>query len=511
MPQIQPRRNFALFLIFLIFQSIFCLSFVFANSDLDEKISEVDQGIMTVANFSDYLIDGVDLDEISVAEINSRKFNGFYNFANIFGKKIKNKVFNLLKNFEFESAAKMDKLSSKLLESYNKDRKTVTRLVGLSARTKEVLSLKDIKELDSYRATLVDPLEIDLFKSLSSKEITPIYQGYLKDQNNALALRWFGRMPEEFRPNGWQESMTKSVSAISKAISSERSAARVIKNWPFDDSGVQSVLDRLSTDETVKNSLGDIYSWQVREQLKANQVSKARHYYEKVLTVRKDPNPENKKLRSDIVGLSTSPESLDFALGRIEEMKSFGEEDMSTKMFLMKQGKGGGLAWLIYIPILLIGVPLIAFLIFKIISSRQKASNISYSEQAAASSPVATPSSKPSVNSRMSATSGGINRLTREEMKQQQAAAAASNKKKEKGYTTTSSRSDEYSTLLAEFGLDDSAGPAEIKKAYRNKIKEYHPDVTELEEDEANQKLNEIKQTYNRLQKFQGSLFGVKK
>src|SRR5262249_11854134 len=44
------------------------------------------------------------------------------------------------------------------------------------------------------------------------------------------------------------------------------------------------------------------------------------------------------------------------------------------------------------------------------------------------------------------------------------------------GYSRLVDAEDEYSRLLAVFGLEDNASEADIKRAFREKVKRYHPD-----------------------------------
>ena len=87
-------------------------------------------------------------------------------------------------------------------------------------------------------------------------------------------------------------------------------------------------------------------------------------------------------------------------------------------------------------------------------------------------------------------------------------------KKRGVGYAEVVEADDEYSKLLAEFGLDDSASESDIKKAFRNLVKELHPDahgssgqVTD-EEGNVDRSFDELKKNYERLIEMRKSFFG---
>ena len=109
--------------------------------------------------------------------------------------------------------------------------------------------------------------------------------------------------------------------------------------------------------------------------------------------------------------------------------------------------------------------------------------------------------SQPSSSNRNSALSGGLGggSVSRE---------APLEKEYTVGYSQQSSGEDEYSTLVAVFGLTDEASESELKNAYRKMLKVYHPDTSDLGPEEAKRKLDELKQVYNRIQEIRGSWFG---
>ena len=69
-------------------------------------------------------------------------------------------------------------------------------------------------------------------------------------------------------------------------------------------------------------------------------------------------------------------------------------------------------------------------------------------------------------------------------------------------------RLDEYSTLLSVFDLDDDATPSEIKKAYRIKMKELHPD-SNIEG--SKEEFEKVQAAYERLMELQKGWFGLGK
>ena len=83
---------------------------------------------------------------------------------------------------------------------------------------------------------------------------------------------------------------------------------------------------------------------------------------------------------------------------------------------------------------------------------------------------------------------------------------------KSSGYNRTVTNKDEYSQLLEFFSLDESATETDIKRSYRDFMKNYHPDTaTETHNSEAQKDiLTQAKQNYNRLLSLRSAAFSRK-
>ena len=79
-------------------------------------------------------------------------------------------------------------------------------------------------------------------------------------------------------------------------------------------------------------------------------------------------------------------------------------------------------------------------------------------------------------------------------------------KKTGPGYLRGPSRVDEYTELLMLFGLEDTASEEDIKKAYRKKMKDLHPDSGDPSP-ETTQAFMELKKAHDRLIQIKRSRF----
>lgn len=76
------------------------------------------------------------------------------------------------------------------------------------------------------------------------------------------------------------------------------------------------------------------------------------------------------------------------------------------------------------------------------------------------------------------------------------------------GYLKQPRKLDEYSRLLELFNLDDSASEEEIKAAYRQVMREHHPDTSKEQTPEEVAKFIELKKAYERILEIKKGRFG---
>jgi len=80
------------------------------------------------------------------------------------------------------------------------------------------------------------------------------------------------------------------------------------------------------------------------------------------------------------------------------------------------------------------------------------------------------------------------------------------------GYEREAQTEDEYSRLLSNFGLDESASEEDIKSAYRDRARALHPDSSELPEgmteEERVKAFDTLKLQYDRILEMRGGSFG---
>ena len=86
--------------------------------------------------------------------------------------------------------------------------------------------------------------------------------------------------------------------------------------------------------------------------------------------------------------------------------------------------------------------------------------------------------------------------------------------KKERKYLKPSSYIDEYSALMEYMGLSEKASMDQIKKRYRQIVKDHHPDRlvnhSDTEKEQARKRFEEFQMVYERIMEFKSVQFGSK-
>ncbi len=524
-------RYISIFVLFLAYFSV--VSPAVAQESLGERVAALSDGSIDLDEFSSWLIEGVQTGRVPVASIDPSAFSSIYGFESIFGRNLDAAAFEFLTNGDRESALQIEALANQVLEPQSRERQNISRFIQLKKNFDNVLEAEDLGKFDSFIASVVNPKEVKLLDSTIGSPIQELITRLQESGRSAYALSWLSRVPNYAQTADWTVGVFNSVQGMAGVLdsTSERSG-----DWPFDDERTFAMVQEARALNTDLNTpLGKIYSQKVRDSLVRNDIKKARLYYERVLGVRDDPHEENTLLRKEIVELADPKIGRDFVLGRIQEMKSNDEIDLSRKILFFRKGYSGGRGkqlTLIFL-VLLLGFYASYLFVKKLLGEflpkpsfemedyeeedcpdedRQEENPISEEVRVELEESGRGDSIKPSVASRLTATSGGFSKGAkferdreeiRESLKAKFTGAA--------GYKEELTAEDEYSKLLAVFDLDDSCVFQDIKDRYRTLLKEYHPDTTEHDPEEAAAKLSEIKASYKRIETIQKSWFGGKK
>ena len=494
---------------------------------LKQQISDTKAGSLTSPELADYLVDVVFISEVAIEDVEARQFLGLAGFDQVLGARIYSRSTELfLETFSItEDLTRLKTLAEKVLPEDGDEARKITRLFKQVERALSIVNESKFTASDKFFESIIIEDERSYISLFLAKAWGNRAKEYTEKGETLNALKSYARGSQGVKPKLYLEAVKPLLQKVKDA------------NLDFNDPELVKFFFLLGkADKTTAKEVTDYFSVLTLKALDAGNIEKAQSFYEKVLTLRPDPSPLNKELRKGIASKARNYETRLFALGRIEEMKSQGELNFGTKFFLFKHGMywSGLKKWgFISICLIFIGA-LTLFVTSKIFDAKalaaeakrkaEKRADKQAAKEAKESAKAAKSSKRAdstSMNFPKGASVAAKAALEQARMREEAKAAFAKpessgskfsffGKKKEAGYNKPASGTDEYGKLLAVFDLTDEATEAEIKKAFRNKLKEYHPDITELEQEEAKHKTDELKLIYDRVREIRSSWFGRK-
>ena len=262
----------------------------------------------------------------------------------------------------------------------------------------------------------------------------------------------------------------------------------------------------LSENASKRETLVELYEKQVRSMIERASTEHLLDNFRMLIELRPDPNPANTALRMFAATHAKTPDLKFFAETRIDEIRKSGELSLAKKLRLIFGGFYG-----VFLPILVVilvaffGIGGAAFVYFYF-QFRRKESELYAQEEEL---------QKETAES-LNRYSAGQQRAAEEaKLRKPKFTGSTFGGRKPRGYISPLQGEDEYSRLLSLFGLDDQATESEIKKAYRDTVKNYHPDTAGHSggdsEEEKTKFFIQAKETYDRILEIRGSWFGAKK
>ena len=218
-----------------------------------------------------------------------------------------------------------------------------------------------------------------------------------------------------------------------------------------------------------------------------------------LVELRPDPDEQNTALRMFAATHASTPELMYFAVGRVDEMRQAKVLGSWKKLRLIFSGYYGViLPTIVVIMVIMLAIGS-GFIVYHSFQFRKREVAVAADEEEF-----------------QREHNESINKL-KGFQRQPRAAKpgySTSTGRKPRGYVQPMHGEDEYSRLLSFFGLDDSATESDIKRAYRDKVKNYHPDSAgkdaSTSEAERTTFFIEAKETYDRILEIRGSWFGAK-
>lgn len=395
-----------------------------------------------------------------------------WELRNQIGQALVHKTRFVLLNKSSAAALELKKAAKTILGPRHPDSKRIDRLVYVAERAEMLEASQDAVRMDSFSDEVTDDVE----STIVNRRKSTMFHRMAQDANNfgtpTLAVRYLSEIDKNYWRDATPQILLHSLDLVAQKI---RINPNSLNHWPFEDGNVKAVIKDLEgrdlspqDRQTFNNAMADIFGYRLLYSLERGSVAQARDYYNRVLLYRADPNDANDALRFNAALSASGPEARAFATERIDELYARGGLSMTYRVKLLMAGYYGGFFPVVFYATLTLCGGIIVLALFK---------------------PGAIVMRRASGAARV-----------------RQARVRGS------GYMHAHQAPDEYSRLLQLFGLDDRASKDEIKRAYRQLAKDYHPDRMQdksaEEQAAATERFDELKRAYDRILEFKQSQFG---
>ncbi len=267
----------------------------------------------------------------------------------------------------------------------------------------------------------------------------------------------------------------------------------------------QLAKSALGTNDAEKQVVAVAYDTLIRGMIERKSAENLLDSYRMLMDLRPDPNSSNVDLRMFAATHASTPDLVHFAVPRVEELRQAGLLGMGKKLRLIFSGYYG-----VFLPILVVIIILLfaggsaAGVLIFVKMKREEYAVMAEEEDFQREKSAAMSTMKERARAAQSAP-----------RKKDEKTGSTFGGKKPRNYVNPLRGEDEYSRLLTFFGLDDTATESDIKKAYRDKVKNFHPDSAGKDESTTEKDRTtffiEAKETYDRILEIRGSWFGAKK
>lgn len=360
-------------------------------------------------------------------------------------------------------------LGKKVLKEDDPNFKKVVRYCVLVDRVDKLRTAGKKDELIKLVSSLRIPEEKKLVTARLGGLLTEMAVRTSDKESPFIALKRFAELDVVSDSPKVQDSAVKLLLGFLEDVEQGKVDAR---EWNFEQPIVQTFLKKLMDADLpeVKEAVLSIYAWRTLDCLKRGDIKSADTSFRFILEQRPDPHPANDELRLEIILGAENEAERHFAKFRFKELKQRDAVGGLDKLLLMFKGYyGSGVIFVFFAAGL--GLLIVLIVVAVMISPR--------------------------VLNKMR-----VRRRQRQREKSRIVQGPASETK------------DEYSQLLAFFGLDDSASEKQIKKAFREAVKQCHPDkqgAAGVAYDAAgnlDDTFQDLRKKYERILEIRGAWFG---
>ena len=449
------RRCFAAFLFFVFITAL--SRPVHAGPTVSELITAAQQGELSLDELAEAMAKSAAASPESVESLRDLSLP-FPGFDEMLGKQLVLRSERTLVSSSAGDARGLKILAEEMLPPGNADRGRVLRLFELAETAEALVAEGSAETVFQTEFDTKTPQEQDIIAARLSRFIQKHAEEMAESSPPVEALATLVKLDQEWKAAG----ISYVAVDVLKRLANNDETLSASDTWPLADKDTQSFLrSAMGIEPELKKAALVLYEKRAMALLNAGKMEGAAEAFSWILQVRPDPDSKNVELRWELLDAAGSDSAFGKAL--LDQLEAAGKLGLGARLKLAISGHYGFFAQILLLALLIVPFVLSAFVVSRaraIASGKAK----SWAERSA--------------------------------------------EKRGVGYLNITEQDDDYTRLLSVFGLDESASEAQIKKAYRNKMKELHPDRAAAGAEADEEKLQELKEIYDRIMEMRSSWFG---
>ena len=450
-----------------------------SESPIDQLVEKARAGTITRAELADRVLAQAEVDQSSINNP-ERLILVFPGFVDELGPLLVSRVEAAVTTGNSQAAEQLKEFALRLLGEKSRYYSQVDRWCSLNFRLKDLISRGTPAELKSFRDSLKGDAEKKLFLPQLERFVGQTLVRRLRQDPPLVAIKNLA----EFASLDQTDSVARATAELAAQLVQLIGEGKVsFSNWTLDEPAALALFARtVKAVPESEDSIIQIYAARVRILALGEKWTEIEDLLKRLGNLFPDrPEFRLALLEQAVSAVSSSTDAAQaFAKRGVAELADAGMLSSGDKIKFMIKGFYAATLLKVVCGVLLF---VLLTLVGLIVAARFGVGGV------------------------VGKGSERIEQMQRERLRKKA-------KKRGVGYIAPIDGDDEYTKLLKKFGLDERATEADIKKAYRKMVKEYHPDAqgsTGVKTDSAgnvDRTFEELKKTYERLLAMRGALFG---
>ncbi len=380
------------------------------------------------------------------------------------------------------------------------------RTEGLLKQANYFLQSEKYPELLEWSASLGSSAERSIISVQIAKAVSAL-DTQVRQTSSALEALRLLHSYHHILPNEKLSALLDHL--LHQLISLGEAQPTSLVNSFLEDSDIKSLFRMaVQSQPELRASISKLYELRIRALVQAENANPLTDAYAILLENRPDPNEANNELRLWIILNADHDNVRQFAFGRLEELRHSNSLGKIDRLKILAHGYYGKGALIFFVSSFIIVLICVALVFIRPAVISGVSDVIAKAEEQREKKATVERAAQTSGRSRSSSGGPGSSGSAHEKTVRLKRPLLSLKERSVPGYARGPVEQDEYSRLLEMLGLEDEASESDIKKAYRDRVKDLHPDAQRGQVSPQDESFIELKEVYDRILQIRASWFG---